>query len=83
MFFVCAKEKFWVNKNGKKVPYLNQLRIITDGTKIIADPKTCFHELSIQKLVILLRDRPCLGLFPVSSHFQALLFLEDKLLELV
>ena len=35
------------------------------------------------KLLILLRDRPCLELIIVSSNFQALLFLHDKLLESV
>ena len=50
---------------------------------MIADPEKCFQELISQKLLILLRDRPCLELILVSSHFQALPFLQDKLLESV
>ena len=45
----------------------------------MADPEKCFQELISEKLLILLRDRPCL----VSSNFEALLFLQDKLLESV
>ena len=53
------------------------------GTKIIADPEKCFRELISEKLLILLRDRPCLELIFISSNFQALFFLQDKLLESV
>ena len=49
--------------------------------KIIADPEKCFQELISEKLMILLRDRPCLELIIVYSNFQALLFLQDKVLE--
>ena len=55
----------------------------TVGTKIIADPKKCFQELISEKLLILLRDRPCLELIIVSSYIRALLFLQGKLLESV
>ena len=55
--------------------------MVTVGTKIIADPETCFQELISEKLLILLRDRPCLELLFVSSCYQALLFWQDKLLE--
>ena len=34
-------------------------------------------------MLILLQDRPCLEFIIVSSNFQALLFLQDKLLESV
>ena len=56
---------------------------ITVGTKIIADPEKCFQELISEKLLIFLRDGPCLELIIVSSNFQALLLLQDKLLESV
>ena len=55
----------------------------TVGTKIIADPEKCFLELISEILLILLRDRPGLGLIIVSSNFQVLLILRDKLLESV
>ena len=55
----------------------------TVGTKIIADPENCFQELISEKLLIFLRDGPCLELIIVSSNFQALLLLQDKLLESV
>ena len=42
-----------------------------------------FPELGSEQLQILLRDRPCLELIIVSSNFQALLFLQDKLLQSV
>ena len=41
------------------------------------------HELISEKLLILLRNRPCLELIIVSSNFQVLFFLQDKLLESV
>ena len=50
--------------------------LFTVGTKIIADPEKCFRELISEKLLILLRDRPCLELIIISSHFQAFLFLQ-------
>ena len=53
----------------------------TVGTKIIADPEKWFHELISENLLNLLRDRPWLELIIVASNFQALLFLQDKLLE--
>ena len=43
---------------------------ITILAKIIADPEKCFEEM-----LTLFRDRPCLELIIVSSHFQALLLL--------
>ena len=55
----------------------------TVGTKIIADPEKCFQELISEKLLILLRDGPGLELVIVFSNFQALLLLQDKLLESV
>ena len=55
----------------------------TVGTKIKADPEKSFQELFLEKLLTSLRDRPCLELIIVSSNFQALLFLQDKLLESV
>ena len=53
---------------------------MTVRTNIIADLEKCFQELISEKLVILLRDRSDLELMNVSSYFQALLFLQDKLL---
>ena len=41
------------------------------------------NELNSEKLLTLLRDRPCLELILISSNIQALLFLQDKLLESV
>ena len=55
----------------------------TVETKIIADPEKCFQELISEKLLIFLRDGPCLELIIVSSNFQALPLLQDKLLESV
>ena len=55
----------------------------TVGTKIIVDPEKCVQELISEKLLILLRDRPCLQLIIVSRNFRALLFLQGKLLESV
>ena len=43
----------------------------------------CFQELISEKSLTLLPDRPRLELIIVSSNFQALLFLQDKLLESV
>ena len=57
--------------------------LITVGTKMIADLEKCFQELISEKLLILLREMPCLELIIVSSNFQALLFLQDRLLESV
>ena len=51
--------------------------MITVGTKIIVDPE----KSASRKLLILLRDRPCLELIIVSSNSQALLFVQVKLLE--
>ena len=36
-----------------------------------------FSELMSEKLLSLLQDRPCLELIIVSSHFQALFFLQE------
>ena len=44
------------------------------------DPR---QELISEKLLISLRDGPCLELIIVSSNFQAVLLLQDKLLESV
>ena len=55
----------------------------TVGTKILADPEKCFQELISEKLLILLRDGPCLELIIVSSNFQAFLLWQEKLLESV
>ena len=49
----------------------------------MADPEECFQEFMSENLPILLRYRPCLEFSIVSSNFQALLFLQDKLLESV
>ena len=57
--------------------------LVTVGTKTIADPENCFQELISEKSLIFLRDGPCLELIIVSSNFQALLLLQDKLLESV
>ena len=57
--------------------------LTTVGTKIIADPEKCFQELIFEKLLIFLRDGSCLELIIVSSNFQTLLLLQDKLLESV
>ena len=43
----------------------------------------CIQESISDKVLVLLRDRPCLQLIIVSSNFQALPYLQDKLLELV
>ena len=43
----------------------------------------CFQEFISEELLILLRDGPCLELIIVSNNFQALLLLQDKLLESV
>ena len=43
----------------------------------------CFQELISETVLFLLRDRPCLKLFTVFNNFQALLFLQDDLLESV
>ena len=50
----------------------------TVGTKITADPEKCCQELISEKLLILLRDRPCLESIIVSSNFQAFLFLQKN-----
>ena len=42
-----------------------------------------FQEAISKKLLILLRDGPCQELIIASSDFQALLFLQSKLLESV
>ena len=39
--------------------------------------------ITIWKLLILLRDRPCMKFIIISSNFQALLFWKDKLLDSV
>ena len=69
------------NYNFMNYSSANYLRTV--GTKIIADPEKCFQELISDKLLIFLRDGPCLELIVVSSNFQALLLLQDKLLESV
>ena len=56
---------------------------LLSAPKNFADPGNCFQELASEKLLNLLRDRPCLELIIVSSKFQALLFVQDKLLESV
>ena len=54
----------------------------TVGTKVIADPEKGlkFQELKSEKLLILLQDRPCQELILVSSDFQVLFSVQDKLL---
>ena len=42
-----------------------------------------FPGINFWNLVIFLRERPCLEVIIVSGNFQALLFLQDKLLESV
>ena len=54
----------------------------TVGTKSIADPEE-FQGTNLWKSTDLLQDGPCLELIIVSSNFQALLFLQDNLLESV
>ena len=54
---------------------------VTVGTKISGS--VILPGINSEKLQILLRDGPCLELMIVSSHFQALLLLQDKLLESV
>ena len=56
-------------------------KLTTVGTQIIADPGKCFQELMFDQLLILLQDGPCQELIILSSKFQALVFLQDKLLE--
>ena len=51
--------------------------------KSYSGSEKCFLQLISEKLLILLRDRSCLELLVVSSNFQALLPLPDKLLESV
>ena len=53
----------------------------TVGTNMRADPEKMFSELTSERLLILLRDRRCLELITVSSHYQAVLFLQDRSLE--
>ena len=55
----------------------------TVGTQITADPEKCLQEFVSERLLILLRDGPCLELFIVSSNFQSLIFFQDKVLESV
>ena len=50
---------------------------------MIADPEKCFQELTFEKLLILSPDGSCLALIIISRNFQALLVLQDKLLESV
>ena len=57
--------------------------LFTVGTKMIADPDFFFQEWIPEELLTLLRDGSCLDLFIVSSQFQALFLLHDKLLESV
>ena len=59
------------------------IRLHIVGTEIIADPGNCFQDLIAEKLLMLLQDRPCLDLSIVSSNFEVLLFLQDKLVESV
>ena len=42
----------------------------TVGTKIIADLEKCSQESTSEKLLILLRDRPCLEILIGSSNFR-------------
>ena len=51
------------------------------GTKSIANPAKCFQESVAEKRRMFLQDRLCLESMIVSSNFQALPFLQDKLLE--
>ena len=43
--------------------------LFTVRTKIIADPENCFRALISEKLLILLRDRPCLELISLPVIF--------------
>ena len=70
-------------KKGSKPYWVGCNSGSTVGTKIIADPEKCFQELISEKFLILLRDWPSLELIIVSSNFQALLLLQEKLLESV
>ena len=68
---------------GPSLISVQVVREIFAGTKVIADPETCFQELISDKSLNLLRDRPCLEFSLIPSNFQALLFLHHKLLESV
>ena len=57
--------------------------LFTVGTKIIADPEKCFQELTSEKLLIFFAGWALSGINYPSSNFQALLLLQDKLLESV
>ena len=55
-------------------------RADTVGTKITADPEKCFQELTSEKLLIFfLAGWVLFGIIIVSSNFQALLLLQDKI----
>ena len=65
---------------------VNLLRVVflvRRGPLGIADPEKCFQELTSEKLLILLQEWPCVELIIVSSNFQALLLLQEKLREAV
>ena len=49
------------------------------GTKIVADPEKRFQELTREKLLIILRDRPCLELIIVASNFQGFVHLAGQI----
>ena len=80
------KAKLGPDNNSTAYMYIYMCAYIyihTVGTKIIADPENCFQELCSEKMLILLRERPCPEVFIVSSNFQASFFLQDKLLKSV
>ena len=53
-----------INAHHRTFDLTNCVRTeVTDGAKIRADPEKCSQELISEKLLILLRDRPCLELF--------------------
>ena len=83
MFQKFVQKKFVCVFRSREKGSTNWVSMKIAGTKIIADLEKCFEELISEKLQILLWDRPCLELIIVSSKFQALLFLQDKLLESV
>ena len=56
-----------LSKKCRSRPGCRQQIPSTVGTKIIADLEKCFQELVSGKLLILLRDRPCLELLLISS----------------
>ena len=79
---LCSERQKAIMKRHK-LPVRFSDSLCTVGTKIIADPEKRFQELMSEKFLIFLWDGSCLELIIVSSNFQTLLLLQDKLLESV